>query len=45
MRESPHRGLLKQHLEQEESKNLELNQQTKLDSLLRWLSEQHLHAR
>lgn len=44
-RQSPHLGLLKQHLEQEESKNLELNQQTKRESLLRWLSEQHLYSR
>ena len=44
-RQSPHLGLIKQHLEQEESKNLELNQQTKRESLLRWLSEQHLYSR
>ena len=44
-RQSPHLGLLKQHLEQKESKNLELNQQTKRESLLRWLSEQHLYSR
>lgn len=42
IRQSPHLGLLKQHLEQEESKYLELNQETKRDNLLRWLSEQQL---